>query len=261
MDMMQNIKKEIKYGIRGSRFLILAAGLFFFALLDPVMTKVVLPMVMQSQFPGVTDEAIKGMFTISQTACVQSYMGDVFEIGTIIAAFTLCGIVAQELKESTLVLPVCSGKSFAGVALAKLIVFGLALTLITTAALVADYVYAGALMGFDLSSITPVLRSGLLQSVYMIFLVSCLMMFGALIKKPIAAGILTLIVAYGSHFISGALQVEQYTPTGLLNAAASLSPETDAALPAALLVTAAVVALFFLFTVLRLKSIELGQRQ
>lgn len=261
MDTMQNIRKEIKYGLRTSRFLILAAGLFFFALLDPVMTKVVLPAVMQSQFPGLSPETLKGMFTVSQTACVQSYMGDVFEIGTIIVVFTLCGAVAQELKENTLILPVCSGKSFGSVAFAKLFVFGLALTLITTAAFIADYAYAGALMGFDMPSALPVLRSGLLQSAYMVFLLSCLMAFGALIKKPIPAGILTLAVAYGSHFIGGALNAEQFMPTGLMGAASSLSAGTDEALPIALLVTAAVTALLYVLAVLRLKSMELGQRQ
>jgi hypothetical protein len=261
MDTMLNIRKEIKYGFRSSRFLILAAGLFFFALLDPVMTKVVLPAVMRSQFPGMSAEALNGMFAVSQSVCVQSYMGDVFEIGTVIVTFTLCGLTAQELKENTLVLPVCSGRSFTSIVLAKFAVFGLALTLITTAALTADYAYAGALMGFDIPSVLPVIRGGLLQSAYMIFLVSCLTAFGALIKKPVAAGILTLVTVYGSHFAGGALNAEQYMPTGLLDAAASLSSGTDAALPAALLITAAATALLLVITVLRLKSLELGQRQ
>ncbi len=259
MDTMLNIKKEIKYGVRGNRFLILAAGLFFFALLDPVMIKAVLPAVLQSQFPGLSGEALSGMFTISQTACVQTYMGDVFEIGTIIVVFTLCGVIAQEIRDGTLVLPVCSGKSFVSLALSKLVVYGLVLTLITTAALIADYAYAGVLMGFDIAAL-PVLRGGLLQSLYMVFLLSCLMAFGSIVKKPVAAGILTLAAIYGSHFIGGALSIEQYMPTGLLGAAASFSTETDAALPIGLLITAAVTALLYLITVLRLKSMELGQR-
>jgi ABC-type transport system involved in multi-copper enzyme maturation permease subunit len=243
MDTMQSIKKEIKYGIRSSRFLILAAGLFFFALLDPVMTKIVLPAIMQSQFPDIPAEMLAGMFSVSQAACVQTYMGDVFEIGTIIMVFTLCGVIAQELKEGTLIIPVCTGRRLGSIAFAKLIVFGVALTVIVTAALAADYVYAGVLMGFDIPSVLPVLKGGLLQSMYMVFLLSCLMLFGALIKKPIAAGILTLIVAYGSHFLGGALGIEQYMPTGLMSSASPLSAAADAALPVALAVTAAAVAL------------------
>jgi ABC-type transport system involved in multi-copper enzyme maturation permease subunit len=260
MDTMQSIKKEIKYGLRSSRFLILAAGLFFFALLDPVMTKVLLPAILQGQFPDMPAETLKSMFTISQTACVQTYMGDVFEIGTIIIVFTLCGVVAHELKENTLVIPVCSGKSFGSIAFAKLLVFGSALILIVTAALIADYAYAGALMGFEINVI-QVIKGGLLQGMYMVFILSCLMLFGSLIKKPIAAGILTLIVAYGSHFIGGALKIEQYMPTGLMSAASSFAAEADAALPAALIVTAAATALMYLLSVIRIKSIELGQRQ
>jgi ABC-2 type transport system permease protein len=259
MDTMLSIKKEIKYGVRGSRFLILAAGLFFFALFDPVMIKVVLPVLLQSQFPGLSDEALSGMFTVSQTACVQTYMGDVFEIGTIIVVFTLCGVIAQEIRDGTLLLPVCSGKSFLSITLSKLVVFGVALTLITTAALIADYAYAGVLMGFEMS-ILPVLRGGLLQSMYMVFLLSCLMAFGSVVKKPVAAGILTLIAAYGSHFVGNALGIEKYMPTGLLGGAASLSADMDPALAIALIITAAVTALLYAITVLRLKSMELGRR-
>jgi hypothetical protein len=254
--MMQNIVKELKFGLRGSKFVILAAGFFFFALLNPVMIKFVLPAILQSQFPGMSADALSGMFEASQTASVQSYMGDVFEIGTIIVVFTLCGVIAQELKEKTLVLPVCSGKSFGGIVSAKLAVFGPALVIILLAALIADWAYSGVLMGFEVP-LMPVVWGGLLQGMYMVFILSCLMMFGSLLARPIASGVLTLIAAYGSHYIGGAFGIGEYMPSGLLGAAASLSNETAEVLPA-LLITAGASALLCVLSLSRLKRIELG---
>lgn len=253
---MQNIVKELRFGMRGSKFIILTAGFFFFALLNPVMIKFVLPALLQSQFPGMSADALAGMFEASQTASVQSYMGDVFEIGTVIVVFTLCGVIAQELKEKTLVLPVCSGKSFGGIAGAKLAVFGPALMIILFGALLADWAYSGVLMGFEVP-LMPVVWAGLLQGVYMVFILSCLMMFGSLLARPIASGVLTLILVYGSHYIGSALGIGEYLPSGMLGTAASLSNAAAEVLPA-LLITAAVSVLFFMISLLRLKRIELG---
>lgn len=255
MDILRSIKKELRFGLRGGKFIILAAGFFFFALLDPVMMKVVLPSLLQSQFPGVSPETFAGMFETSQTACVQSYMGDVFEIGTIITVFTLCGIIAQELKEKTLILPVCTGKSFGGIIASKIIVFGTALVIIMTAALMADYAYAGALMGFELP-LAPIVLVGLKQGAYMIFILSCLMVTGSFLARPVASGIVTLAVVFGAHFVGGAAGIGEYIPTALLSVSSLAEPETGIA---ALLITAAVTALFFIAALKRLKSIELGQ--
>lgn len=258
MNFMQNIGKEIKFGSRNSKFLILAAGLFFFALLDPVMTKVVLPAALKSQFPNMAADAFSALINTSQTASVKNYMGDVFEIGTIIVAFTLCGVVAQELKEKTMVLPVCSGKGFGGIVLAKFTVFGVVMLLLTATALLADYAYAGALMGFDQISWLTVLRSGLLQGLYMVFILSCLMAFGAFLKRPIAAGIATLAIAYGSSFIGDLLKITQYLPMGLMKEASLLSESASSSLAVTMLISAGLIAALCGLTVLRLKKMELN---
>ena len=103
--MKRELIKELRYALRSGRFLILAVGFAFFSMLTPVMMKLVLPGVMKSQMPGMTDEAMTQMFKMTQLGCIQSYMGDVFEIGTMLVAFTLCGLMAQEIKDNTLVLP------------------------------------------------------------------------------------------------------------------------------------------------------------
>ncbi len=257
--MKSEILKEMRYGLRNGRFLILAAGFLFFAMLTPVMMKLVVPSVMQSQMPGLTPEVIRQMFQMTQIQCIQSYMGDVFEIGSVIVAFTLCGLLAQEIKDNTLVLPLCSGKRFMKIAGAKLLVFGTALVLILTAALAIDYAYAGLLFSFDIAFL-PIIRGGLLQGVYMVFLVASLLMWGAIIKKPIAAGFVTLGVAYGTSYIGSLLGISSYLPSGLLDAAMSLSAAPTSNMMQTLLITIALILAFMGITLFRLRHMEWNQR-
>jgi len=133
-----------------------------------------------------------------------------------------------------------------------------ALMAIMTTALLADWAYAGALMGFELP-LLPVVIGGLLQGVYMLFILSCLLMLGSFLARPVASGMLTLVVVYGSHFIGSAFGIAEYMPSGLLSPAAVFSPEMTKTLPAALLITAAVTAVFYSVSLIRLKSIELGR--
>ena len=256
---MREMGKEIRYGLRNNRFLILFAGFLFFAMLTPVMMKLVVPSVMQSQMPGLTPDMLSQMFQMSQLQCIQSYMGDVFEIGSVIVAFTLCGLIAQEIKDNTLVLPLCAGKRFAKLAGAKLAVFGAALMLILTVSLAVNYAYAGILFSFDVG-FAPILRGGLLQGVYMVFLVASLLLWGTIIKKPIAAGFVTLAVVYGSSQLGGMLGITSYLPSGLLDSAIKLeaAPSWDMVKP--LLVTIALILAFMGITLLRLRHMEWNQR-
>lgn len=253
-----DLKKEFRSGIRDNKFLILAVGFLFFALLSPVMMKV-MPQIVQSQFPNMTQEAISAMVNISQLDCIKGYMGDVFEIGTIIVVFTLCGIISQEIKENTIVLPICAGKRFGGIVLSKQIVFGTSLMLIPTIALFADYAYAGILLGYDLPSVLPILWGGLMQGVYMNFLLSCIMMFGTFVKRPIATGVLTLIVAYGTHAAAAMLNMLPYVPTGLLREAEILSATLNASLLPPLLITICLIIALYGMAIARLKRMEFNR--
>ena len=257
--MVREMGKEWRYGLRNGRFLILAAGFFFFAMLTPVMMKYVVPAVMQSQMPNLAPDVLQQMFQTSQTQCIQSYMGDVFEIGSVIVAFTLCGLIAQEIRDNTLVLPLCSGKRFLKIAGAKLTVFGAALVLILTAALAVNYAYAGMLFAFEVA-LSPIIRAGLLQGWYMVFLVASLLAWGAMIKKPIAAGCMALVTVYGLHYLGSLLGISAYLPSGLLDEAMKLAASPSPALYTAQAATGALILLLLSATLLRLKRMEWNER-
>lgn len=257
--MKQDIFKEIKYGLRNSRFLILFIGFLFFAILNPLMSKLVIPNIMKNQLPGLTDEAIKEMLNLTQIGIIRAYMGDIFEIGSIIVAFTLCGLIAQEIKDNTLVLPLCSGKQFGNIVTAKLLVFGSVLVLSPTVALLVNYLYAGLLFSFDVG-LMPIIRGGLLQGAYMVFLLACLLLWGAIVKKPIAAGIITLATGYGLSFIGGLLRIQPWLPSGLLNEAQLLDTAASPKLLQTLSVTIAIILIMTTITWLRLKTMEWNER-
>lgn len=256
--MMQYIGKELKFGFRSGKLLILAASFLFFALLTPVMLKIVLPQILQSQ--GVPSEDLSGIMDMTQMACIQIYMNDVFEIGTIIIAFTLCGLLSQEIRDNTLVLPLCSGRRFVCIVGGKLSVFGIALIMIPVIALIVNYLYAGLLYSYE-AELLPILRAGILQGIYMVFLLSCIMMWGAILKKPVPAGFLTLASAFGLHFAGGLLGIHQWLPSGLLVQAQRLTEAPESSLFLTMIITIVLIITMFAFTVMRLKSIEWNERQ
>jgi hypothetical protein len=222
------------------------------------MLKVVLPQILQSQ--GASPQDLSGIMGMTQTACIQIYMNDVFEIGTIIIAFTLCGLLAQEIRDNTLVLPLCSGKCFGSIVGAKLLVFGLALLMIPLLALTVDYLYAGMLFSFEVELLS-ILRAGILQGIYMVFLLACIILWGAVLKKPVSAGFLTLATAFGLHFAGGLLGIHAWLPSGLLVQAQRLNEAPEPSLVVTLVVTVALSLSMFALSLMRLKSIEWNERQ
>lgn len=249
------IIKELRYAIRSGRILILFASFLFFALLTPVMLKVVLPMVLSGQLAGEATQGIGGLTDMTQLDCIRNYMDDVLQIGTIIIAFTLCGLTASEIRDHTWVLPLCAGKRFGLMLGAKLLVFGGLLVMIPVLALLADYGYSGLLFGFEIG-VLPILYGGLLQGIYALFLLCCLIMWGVLLKRPIPAGFMTLATAFGIHFISSLLNVQSWTPSGLLVEAQKLMLSVAPSLFLPLSVTIVLMIFMMTFTLSRLRRME-----
>ncbi|NLM52309.1 MAG: hypothetical protein GX197_05760 [Firmicutes bacterium] len=256
--MSGTIIKEIKYGLRNHIFLLLLAGFFFFALMAPIMAKL-LPQIVQSQFPHLPQEQINAMLNFSQAEIIRSFLGDVLEIVVIIVAFTLCGLLAQEIKEQTLVLPLCSGKSFAEIIGAKIIVFGVALYLISLLAVLINYLYAGMLFSFE-TGIGAVIRAGLLLGLFLNFVLVCLLMWGSMTQTPITAGIFSLITVYGQYGIAALFDLHAYFPSGLLVAANELTTDISVSLLLTIIITVVLCAVFCYITILRLKTREWNER-
>lgn len=255
--MIQDIRKEIRFGFRSYRFLILLVAFLFFALMDPIMTKFIVPEIMKSQM-GLTPEMMAQLVDTSQAGVMRAYMGDVFELISIVVVFSLCGLMAQEIKENTLVLPLCAGKRFGSIAGAKLIVFGAALLLAPVLAVLANYVYTGVLFAFEVP-FGPALLAGLLIGMYMVFLLALIVMWGAVFKKPLAAGFASFASTLALHFIGSAFGIQTYIPSGLFAEAQQLGAPSEMLAQTLLITALDIVALVFM-TLLRLKRMEWNER-
>ena len=260
MSMTSTLKKDFRDGIRNYRFLIIFAGFMFFALLTPIMNKLVLPELLKSQFPGMGEEALNSMLVTTQIENIRGYMGDIFEIGMIIVAFTFCGAIAMELKEYTLILPVCSGKRYSEIILSKILVFGLSLIIVTTAAIFSNYLYSGILFGFEINGVLPVLKAGLLQGLYMIFILSVLVFLGTLLRNQIIVGLLTLIIAYFSRLFGNLLDINEFTPSGLLIEAEKLTTGSEPGLYICVAITLGITALLTMAAIAKLRKTDLTKR-
>lgn len=258
--MKSDMIKELRMGIRTSRFLVITASFLFFAILTPIMMKFILPQLLQSQFPGMTEASISQMMDMSQIGSLLGYMGDLFEMGTIIVVFALSGLLAQEIKENTLVLPICSGKKLFSILASKLLVFSVFLIFASTLGMVICYLYAGVLFSFDIG-LGPVVVIGLLYGGYMVFLLNLVMLFGTIIKNAIGTGFMTLGFSLILYFIGSYLDVHVYMPSGLLTGAQGiLSNRTYQELSITLAVYFVITVVISKITLMRLESKEWNER-
>ena len=257
--MKREIIKEIKVGVRSGRFLILLASLVFYGLLTPIMLTVILPKALASQFQGEDVSALLNAMGTDQIATMASYVGDVYEMGTLLVTFVLCGLIAQEIKENTLVLPLCAGSRYHEIIGAKALVYSIFLLAAAMLALGGDYLYSGLIINFEVG-MGSVVTSMALQGLYFSYLVVCVMMWGSLTKSPIAAGFLTLGTTFGVQFVAGLFQKSSWVPSGLMTEAANFSGTASDNLLATIGITLLIIMTMLAITQVRLGKLEWNGR-
>jgi hypothetical protein len=257
--MKREIIKEIKVGIRSGKFLILSASLVFYGLFTPIMATMILPRILASQFQGEDVSALLGVMGTDQMATMSGYMGDIYEIGTLLVTFVLCGLIAQEIRDNTLVLPLCGGSRYHEVIGAKALVYGFFLLAASLVALCADYLYSGLLIDFQVDP-GSVVTGSLLQGLYFAYLVVSVLMWGALTKSPIAAGFLTLGTTFGMHFIASLFQKTDWVPSGLMTEAANFSGAASDTIMTTVGITMLLMIFMFAMTQIRLGRLEWNGR-
>lgn len=253
------MKKEFLFGLRNSKIMIIAATYFFFALSVPIMIKVLLPALLKSQFPGMSDSDLALMIDISQMGSMTNYMSNIFEVGLIVFGFTLSGLLASEIKENTLVLPICSGRRFESILFSKLVVFGLILVITSFLSMLTTYLYSGLIFGFDIE-ILAIFKSSLLDGIYMIFMLSLILLYGTFVKKPIGTGLLTIGSMYLISILGSLLKISKYLPSGLSGEANLFRTTLDANTFFPVAITVLLIFIIIMITLNKLKTMEWNQR-
>lgn len=254
---MNAIKREVMEGIRTYKFLVLAIGIVLYAVLDPVMLKI-LPKILENQTPGLD---ISQLMAFDQKAAVQNYMKSLSQIGILAAAFTFMKSTSEELKNGTLVQPVISGLKPSVWIGAKILVYGIALLILATAGIAVNAAYAGSLFGSGGFDYIAVIKSGLWFGLYFVMLLCVEIFTGCLTKSPAVTAVAGLAVAWLLPPFTGLLGIQNYTPVMLLNDANALSANFQAELMPALLITLAFLSALFAASVFFVKNTDLAGRR
>lgn len=207
------IIKEWIEGVRSYRIAILAIGIGFFALADPILTKL-LPMLLSSQFEGMD---LSALMDISTRGAMATHFKNLSQISLMVIVFTLMGLMATEKGEKTLIIPRAHGANVSGILMAKFLIYGALLMVITLIDVGVCYLYSGLL--FESYPLVPlaVLKAAILQGLYFVYVLAVILLYSTLFKKAFVAGIFSLLTTFGAPLL-GILApwLDPYLPNQLL---------------------------------------------
>ena len=244
-------KKEILEATRTNKYLILFIGSVFWALMAPLILKL-LPLLFKS-----LPIDISAVFEdFNRDAAYLSFLGDFFEVGTLFFAFTLMGIISNEVYYRRLVFPYSSGADTTGMVLAKYIHYGLTFSIFILLGFLTNYFYTDRLFEGGILEIGMVIRSALLYVVYYAFLLSFLIFLSSLFRRGIIAGITVIVLGYTLSIFNQIPRIRAYLPNYLLFKAADISNIFDSTLIPTIIISIVLIAAFLFFSILRIKRLD-----
>lgn len=247
-------KKEILESARGNKYLILFVGTIFWALLDPLMLKL-LPLFLKNYLPADLTDLFS---TFTRDTAFQTFLKDLFQIGTIIIALTLMGLISNEVSLKKLVFPYSRGANPAGVVLAKYIHYTVTISLFILIAFLTNYFYINRLFTGGILSIEIVLKSSLLYILYYSVLLSILLCLSSLFRRGLIAGISVLVLGYSLSIFNQFETIRAYLPNYLLFKAADIGYIFDKSLTPTIIVSFSLIILLVFFSILRMKKIDVA---
>ncbi len=241
-------KKEIIESIRQYRYVIIAIGIVFFAVSNPILMKM-LPKILSNQMSA----DLSSLFVVTRRAALINHIGDLLEIGFLVIIFTLSSTLSDELISKKLVFPYSKGCSPAQMVVAKFIHHVLATSLIIVLGFIINYYYVNILITGDDVPFLSYMLSAVLVGVYFMFNIGMCMLFSSLFKKGFVAGLISIAVSYSLIPISGINAIKAYMPYRLISAATAFSIEGAVT---AIITAAAVSTLFIALTCYRMSKAE-----
>jgi ABC-2 type transport system permease protein len=241
-------KKEIMESLRQYRYIALGLGIIIFAIVDPMMLKL-LPKILKSQIPG----DISSLFQITPAAAIANYVKDLVNIGNLFVIFSLGGMLSEEIHGQKLVFPYSRGSRPAGIVLAKVIHYTLAITVFTFMGFLTAYYYIGILFTGDMPTLAGVMKSATLISMYYIYNITLVVFLSSLVKKGIAAGFIVLglnFVVMGAGKLKG---IGKFMPYKLVEKANLMTLEGVAI---TIGVVAVISIVFVIMTIYRMNRVE-----
>lgn len=252
-------KKEILESVRGNKYLILFIGTVFWALLNPLMLKL-LPLLMKNYLPpDLSPPDLSAVFsTFTRDTAFQSFLKDLFQIGTIIISLTLMGLISNEVSLKKLIFPYSRGVNPAGVVLAKYIHYTVTISFFILIAFLTNYFYLNRLFTGGVLSIEIVLKSSLLYILYYSVLLSILLYLSSLFKRGLIAGITVLVLVYTLSIFNRFETIRAYLPNYLLFKAADTGHIFDNSLIPTVIVSFCIIILLVFLSIRRMKKVDVA---
>ncbi|MHB1346769.1 MAG: ABC transporter permease [Candidatus Humimicrobiaceae bacterium] len=244
-------KKEVMESVRTYKYLIIAAGFIFWALMDPLMLKI-LPIFLKTTIPP---EMLSQLTDINRDAAFQNLLKDIFQISTLFVSFSLMGVLSAEVTGKKLLFPYSRGVRFEGMVIAKYVNYTAAISIFIFIAFLTNYLYISLLFKDGTLTLGSVLQSAFLFIFYYAFVMALLLFLSSLFKKSILAGIIVLVLTYVSSIFNQFVQVRPYLPNYLLFKAAD-NVVLDTSLLPTYFITSALIILLVYFSIIRMKRID-----
>ena len=249
----QYFRKEALEALRTNKYIILFVGTIFWALMDPLLLKL-LPILLRSSLPIDMTSLLP---ELNRDIAFANFAGDLFEIGTLFFGFTLMGLLANEIRFKKLIFPRVSGARPAGIVLAKYIHYAIVLIIFIIIAFLTNYFYTTQLFEGGVLSIGIVMRAAVLYAVYYCVLLAILLFLSSLFKRGLFAGIIIIIFAYTMSIFNQFQGIRQYMPNYLLLKAQDVLGGFDTTLIPTLLISVALIVIFIALAINRMKKIDI----
>lgn len=214
-------KKEILESIRQYKYLIIGVGILLFAILDPIMMKL-LPEMLKNQ-PAGKMVSLDVFTNITKQQMVQDYIKDLFQIGSMFVVFDLSTILSGEITSQRFVFPYSKGSSPCGIVLAKFLHYSITTVIFTFLGFLLNYYYVNILFKKGSLNLNEVLSGACLISVYMVVNICLVIFFSSMIRKGMLSGIIVLAIDYFTVLLANVKVVSNFLPYSLINSANKLS--------------------------------------
>jgi ABC-2 type transport system permease protein len=231
-------RKELKEHLRTFRLLAVVGVLGVFGLATPLLLAY-LPEILA--LSGDTGGLPIEFPDFTAADAVKSYLDTVGQIGLLTTILVAMGTIALERERGTAALVLSKPVGTEAFVVAKFLGLVVVLALGLTVGAIGCYVYTAVLLGRP--DPLDYALANLLAGAYLVVVLSVTMLFSALFRNQLAAGILALAATVLASLLSGLSILSSYLPASLMQWAYGLVLDVpDNARIAALLVSAALAA-------------------
>ena len=252
------VSKECVEIIRTKRLFVLGCVFLLFAFTSPLLARYVME-IFAALMPAGEAEMFAAVMPEPtwQDGYIQFY-GNISQIGIIAIIMLFMGVVFDEKRKGTAPIMMMKGLSHTGFIMAKFTVMGAATVVIMLVSVFISHLYTYALFG-EAANIGSLILGFLIYCVVLLMVISVSIFCSTIAKSVAMSAILGFAFFMGFSIIAVLPRIGQYSPGALLGSmpievTVDITPDS---LTIALLITAALTAVFLAAAVNILKRKEL----